>query len=139
MDNAPARFGEKGAKGLTRIRRALIYSFEGLGSAFIHEEAFRMEVVALVVLTPMAFVMPVSWFFRALLIAAVLLVMVVELLNSAVEAVVDYISKDKHPLAKRAKDMASAAVFLSVITCAAIWGIAIYSSLDAIMAMLGFR
>jgi diacylglycerol kinase (ATP) len=137
MDTPRAAYGEKGAKGLTRIYRAMIYSLEGLGSAFIHEEAFRMEVVAIVVLVPLALWMPVSWAFRSLLIAATLLVMVVELLNSSVEAVVDYISKEKHPLAKRAKDMASAAVLLSVCICGVCWLAAIWESLPRLRAMLG--
>lgn len=131
----PVKFGEKGAKGFTRLHRALFYSFDGLTSAFRNEEAFRMEVVALVLLLPLAFLMPVSWAFRALLSASLLLVPLVELLNSAVEAVVDYISLEKHPLAKRAKDMASAAVFVSLVLAAAVWFCALVEVWPALRAL----
>jgi diacylglycerol kinase (ATP) len=111
----------KGVRGIRRLLNALRYSREGLAAAFRHEEAFRLELLLAAVLVPASFFFAVSGTARALMIASVLLVLIVELLNSAVEVIVDRISTDPHPLAKRAKDIGSAAVFLSLINAAAIW------------------
>jgi len=111
----------KGVRGIRRLLNALRYSLEGLAAAFRHEEAFRLELFLAAVLVPASFFFAVSGTARALMIASVLLVLIVELLNTAVEVVVDRISMDPHPLAKRAKDIGSAAVFLSLINAAAIW------------------
>jgi len=111
----------KGKTGIQRLWNALGYSFHGMVSAFRHEEAFRQEVLLAALLIPIAFLIPVSGTERALMIASVLLVLIVELLNSAVEAAVDRISLENHRLAKRAKDIGSAAVFLSLINVAAVW------------------
>jgi diacylglycerol kinase (ATP) len=92
-----------------------------LHAAFQHEDAFRQEVLLAVILIPAALFMPASGTGKALMIAAVLLVLVVELLNSAVEAAVDRISLENHRLAKRAKDIGSAAVFLSLLNVPAVW------------------
>jgi diacylglycerol kinase (ATP) len=112
----------KGAGGLVRIWNATTYSCSGLASAFRHEAAFRQEVLLAAILIPAAFVLDVARIERALLLASVLLVMIVELLNACVEAVVDRISLERHPLAKRAKDMGSAAVMLSLVVFAVVWG-----------------
>jgi diacylglycerol kinase (ATP) len=111
----------KGVRGIRRLLNALRYSLEGLAAAFRHEEAFRLELLLAAVLVPASFFFAVSGTARALMIASVLLVLIVELLNSAVEVIVDRISTDPHPLAKRAKDIGSAAVFLSLINAVAIW------------------
>jgi diacylglycerol kinase (ATP) len=111
----------KGVRGIRRLLNALRYSLEGLAAAFRHEEAFRLELFLAAVLVPASFFFAVSGTARALMIASVLLVLIVELLNTAVEVVVDRISMDPHPLAKRAKDIGSAAVFLSLINAVAIW------------------
>lgn len=111
----------KGKPGLVRIRNALFYSLAGLAAAFRHEAAFRLEVLLAAILIPLALLLPVSGLGKALLIAAVLLTLIVELANAAVEAVVDRISLENHPLAKRAKDIGSAAVFVSLINLAAVW------------------
>ncbi len=111
----------KGKTGLARLRNAIGYSLSGLGAAFRHEPAFRQEVALAVVLIPIALLSPVRPLGKALMIASVLLVLIVELLNSALEAAVDRISLEVHPLAKRAKDMASAAILLSLINCGAVW------------------
>ena len=116
----------KNNAGITRIWRALLYSLAGLESALRTESAFRLEVVAAVVLTPIAVALPASLTQTALLLGALLLVLVVELLNSAVEATVDRISLEDHDLAKKAKDVGSAAVFLSLVNCAVIWGFVLY-------------
>jgi diacylglycerol kinase (ATP) len=111
----------KGRTGLRRIWNALFYSLDGLAAAFRHEDAFRQEVLLAVFLVPAAFFMPASGTGKALMIASVLLVLIVELLNSAVEAAVDRISLENHLLAKRAKDIGSAAVFLSLVNVPAVW------------------
>jgi len=111
----------KGKTGVQRLWNALGYSLQGMASAFRHEDAFRQECLLAVVLIPAALLIPVGGTERALLIASVLLVLIVELLNSAVEAAVDRISLENHPLAKRAKDIGSAAVFLSLINVAVVW------------------
>ena len=111
----------KGKTGIQRLWNALGYSLQGLASAFRHEDAFRQEVLLTALLIPAAFFIPVGGAERALMIASVLLVLIVELLNSAVEAAVDRISLENHSLAKRAKDIGSAAVFLSLINVAAVW------------------
>jgi len=111
----------KGKTGLARICNALLYSLSGLGAAFRHEQAFRQEVVLALILIPTALLLPVNPLGKALMIASVMLVLIVELLNSALETAVDRISLENHPLAKRAKDMASAAILLSLVNWGAVW------------------
>jgi len=113
----------KGVRGIPRLVNALRYSMEGLAAAFRHEEAFRIELFLAVALISASFFFAISGIARALMIASVLLVLIVELLNSAVEVIVDRISMDPHPLAKRAKDIGSAAVLLSLINAAAVWAL----------------
>ncbi|MBN1403467.1 MAG: diacylglycerol kinase [Opitutales bacterium] len=125
MEKTAVAQGEKGATGLTRIFRAFFYSLDGLRSALMHEAAFRQELFLAIVSIPIACFIPVEATMRALMIVSVLAIMVVELLNSSIEAVVDYISMEKHPLAKRAKDMGSAAVLLSIISAAVVWLMAV--------------
>lgn len=112
----------KGQRGLQRLLNALFYSLSGLKIAFEHESAFRQEVALAVVLVPVACIVPVSPVERVLLLASVLLVFVVELLNSSVEAAIDRISFDTHRLSKRAKDLGSAAVLVALVMLAITWG-----------------
>jgi len=113
----------KGKAGLRRMLNAAAYSWAGLGAAFRHEDAFRQEVFLALLLIPLAWVLGDSGIERALMIGAVLLVLIVELLNSAVEAAVDRISLEHHHLIKRAKDMGSAAVMLALINVVAVWAL----------------
>ncbi len=113
----------KGKTGLTRIFNAFRYSLAGLAAAYRHEDAFRQEVWLAAGLIPMSWFFEVSGVAHALLIACVLLVLVVELLNSAIEAAVDRISFENHRLAKRAKDIGSAAVLVSLLNVALVWGL----------------
>jgi diacylglycerol kinase (ATP) len=113
----------KGKTGLTRILNALRYSLAGLAAAYRHEDAFRQEVWLAAVLIPLFWFFQVNGVAHAMLIACVLLVLVVELLNSAVEAAVDRISLENHRLAKRAKDIGSAAVLVSLFNVALVWGL----------------
>lgn len=112
----------KGKTGLRRIFNALFYSMDGLAAAFRCEDAFRQESILAAVLIPLAFFLNVSGPGRALMIGSVLLVLIVELLNSAVEATVDRVSLENHLLSKRAKDIGSAAVLISLINVALVWG-----------------
>lgn len=111
----------KGKKGLVRLWNALGYSRDGLGAAWKNEAAFREEVLLAVIALPLALYLGKTGPDRALLIGSIILILIVEILNSAVEAVVDKASPEKHELAKRAKDMGSAAVLLSLVNAAAIW------------------
>jgi diacylglycerol kinase (ATP) len=111
----------KSGMGIERAINAMRYSVAGLRAAFVHEAAFRWEVLAAVLLVPLACWLEVRGAERALLIASVLLTLVVELLNSAIEATLDRVSSERHPLAGRAKDMGSAAVCLSIALTAAVW------------------
>jgi diacylglycerol kinase (ATP) len=113
----------KGRTGLARVLNACRYSLHGFASAYRHEEAFRQEVWLAAVLLPLAFVFDVTRVERAAMLASVLFVLIVELLNSAIEAAVDRISLDRHRLSKRAKDAGSAAVFLSLVNVAVVWGL----------------
>jgi diacylglycerol kinase (ATP) len=116
----------KGKTGLRRIWNALFYSIDGLAAAFRHEDAFRQESLLALVLIPAACFMHVSGVGKALMIASVLLVLIVELLNSAIEAAVDRISLDLHHLAKRAKDIGSAAVLLSLVNVVTVWVLVLF-------------
>lgn len=107
--------------GLDRVIHAAGYSWQGLSAAWRHESAFRQEGWLAMGLLPVAFWLGQSWIEVALLIGSVLLVLITELLNSAIEAVVDRVSLDWHELAKRAKDYGSAAVLLSLLLCGGIW------------------
>lgn len=111
----------KGKTGVTRMWNALLYSLDGLSAAFRHEDAFRQEVLLALVLIPLALYAPAPGTGKALMVASVLLVLVVELVNSSIEAVTDRISLEDHVLAKRAKDMGSAAVMLSLINVPVVW------------------
>ena len=111
----------KGKTGLRRVWNAFNYSLSGLRAAYACEDAFRQEALLAALLIPLALYLPVSGIARALMISSVLLVLIVELLNSAVEATVDRISLDNHRLAKRAKDIGSAAVLFSLINVIVVW------------------
>jgi diacylglycerol kinase (ATP) len=111
----------KSRGGLARVWRAASYSRDGLRSALRHEHAFRQEATLCLPLLIAAAVLPVGWLHTALLAASLVFVLLIELLNSAIEACVDHISLEYHPLAKRAKDMGSAAVTLSITIAALIW------------------
>lgn len=120
----------KGRTGLDRIIHAAGYSWSGLKVAYLGESAFRQEVWLCVVATPLAFWLGRGWVQISLLLGSLVAVLVVELLNSAVEAVVDRVSFELHDLSKRAKDIASAAVLLSLLFAAGVWGAAAWQHLS---------
>lgn len=113
----------KGKTGLKRIWNAFIYSIAGLRAAYKHEDAFRQEIHLTIILIPLALWLPASNLGKALMIASLLLVLIIELINSAIEATVDRISLDQHELSKRAKDIGSAAVFVSMLNVLITWGL----------------
>lgn len=107
------------------VLKATGYSLSGIGATLKHEMAFRIEVAAFVILLIAIALLPVGLLYKALVISSMLLVLIVELLNSAIEWVVDYISLERHPYAKKAKDMGSGAVMLALINSGLFWGLAI--------------
>ncbi len=104
-----------------RVSKAVVYSSQGLKAAWLHEAAFRSEVVLALIAVLLAFLSPFTAMQRFILLACWVLVILVELLNSAIETVVDLVSPDLHPLAGRAKDIASAAVMVSLVFTVAVW------------------
>jgi len=111
----------KGKTGMQRVINATRYSLEGLAAAARHEDAFRQELILAAVMVPLGLWLGADGVERALLVGSVLMVLVVELLNSAVEATVDRVSLEDHQLAKRAKDIGSAAVMMSLVTVGVVW------------------
>ncbi len=111
----------KGNRGLTRALHAAKNSWCGMVYAFQEESAFRQELFLLAVLSPIAFFLPISPLEKCVLIASLMMVLVVELLNSSVEAAIDRISFDHHDLSKRAKDFGSAAVMLALLIAGLLW------------------
>ncbi|ACQ93342.1 diacylglycerol kinase [Tolumonas auensis DSM 9187] len=111
-----------GNKGLYRVYKAGIYSMQGIKAAWKHEAAFRQEVILMLLLTPAAFIVGAGLTQQLLLLVLAWLVVIVEILNSAVEAVVDRFGGEMHDLSGRAKDMGSAAVFITLVLNAVVWG-----------------
>ena len=113
----------KGTSGLQRILNATGYSLAGFKAAFQNEAAFRQIILINLLLIPLSFFMPVSRVEQVLMIVVCLLAIIVELINSAIEAVVDRVSMEQHPLSKNAKDMGSAAQFVALSIIAITWGL----------------
>lgn len=116
----------KGKTGLRRLLNAFGYSMAGIKAAYQNEDAFRQEVFMAIVLIPLAIYLGDTAIARVLMIGSVILVIIVELLNSSIEATVDRISLENHDLAKRAKDIGSAAVLVSLLNLAVVWGLLIF-------------
>ncbi|MEE4253324.1 MAG: diacylglycerol kinase [Desulfuromusa sp.] len=113
--------------GIKRIILAVGYSFLGFKAALQHEAAFRQELLLAIILIPLAFWLDVAPLQRVLMVGSLFLVMIVELINSAIEAVVDRIGLEKHELSGRAKDLGSAAVLVSLFLLTYIWGEALWT------------
>lgn len=126
MDKGQLESPHKGKTGLRRVWNAMFYSFDGLKAAYRHEDAFRQEFWLAVFLIPLALFLPASGPGKALMVGSVLLVLIVELLNSAIEATVDRVSLEHHRLAKRAKDIGSAAVMISLLNVVAVWMLVLF-------------
>jgi diacylglycerol kinase (ATP) len=126
--DAPAEPSSLKRRSFRNFFSSLRYSVEGFIAALRFEPSFREDLIFAIILVPFAIILPVNAVSTALMIAALFLIIIVELLNSAIEWTIDYISTEKHPLAKRAKDMASAAVFLSYLNCIVVWLIIILAN-----------
>lgn len=117
----------KSKSGLQRIIAATGYSIEGLRSAWRSEHAFRQELVVVILGTIVALALPISIFQKLFLISTLIFILIIELINSAIEAVVDRVSLERHPLSKNAKDFGSAAVLLAVLISVASWGVVLFN------------
>lgn len=124
----------KGKTGLRRLFNATRYSWQGIRAGFRHEAAFREECLLAVVLIPVALLLPVTALERVILINSVFFLLLTEILNSAIEATIDRIGMEVHPLAGRAKDMGSAAVLFALLMGLVAWG---FIALPALAALLG--
>jgi len=124
----PAETLEPKRRSFRNFIASIRYSIEGFFAALQHEPSFREDLIFAVLLVPFAIWLPVNAVSTALMISSLILILVVELLNSAIEWVIDYLRPEQHPLAKRIKDMASAAVFLSYINCIVVWSIMLWPS-----------
>jgi diacylglycerol kinase (ATP) len=113
----------KGKTGLRRLFNAFFYTLDGLSAAYRHEDAFRQEVWLAAIMIPLALFLPVPGLGCAMMVGSVLLVLIVELINSAIEAAIDRISLENHSLSKRAKDIGSAAVMIALINVLATWAL----------------
>lgn len=122
-ENSKVTMNKPERRGLARIMWASCYSYQGIAAAFRHEAAFRQELTAMIILLPFAFWLGETAVQRIVLIAPCILVIIVELINSAIEAVVDRIGSEMHELSGRAKDMGSAAVLLSLLLVILSWGL----------------
>ncbi|GAB3413411.1 diacylglycerol kinase [Massilia agilis] len=125
MDNLTSEFKSK--SGLRRILNAFYNSFDGFKAAWSTEYAFRQEILVFTIATAVALSLQVSGFQKLVLIGVLVVVLIVELINSALEAVVDRISLERHPLSKKAKDIGSAAVALSIGLAAVTWAVVLYT------------
>ncbi|HEX8604436.1 MAG TPA: diacylglycerol kinase [Pseudoduganella sp.] len=125
MSQPVSEFKSKG--GLRRILAACSYSRDGLQTAWRHEHAFRQELILFTVAAVVALGLPVSAFQKLALIAVMVLVLIVELINSAIEAIVDRVSLERHPLSKNAKDLGSAAVMLACLLAGATWAVVLFT------------
>lgn len=130
-DSAPTEdsgAGELKQRNLRNFFASVRYSIDGFFAALKHEPSFREDFLFVILLVPFAIILPVNAVSTAVMISSLLLIMIVELLNSAIEWTIDYLRPEIHPLAKRVKDMASAAVFVSYINCVVVWVIILWPS-----------
>lgn len=128
MVNNPAADSSAKRPSVRNFFTSVRFAVEGFFAAVRHEPSFREGLIFCLLLTPLAIILPVNAASTALMIGSLVLILVVELLNSAIELVIDYVRPEQHPLAKRIKDMASAAVFLSYINSFAVWLIMLWPS-----------
>lgn len=133
--NVPSETSSFKRRNFHNFFSSLWFSLEGFFAALKLEPSFREDLIFAIILVPFAIILPVNAVSTAVMIAALFLIIIVELLNSAIEWTIDYISTEKHPLAKRAKDMASAAVFLSYVNCVVVWLIIILANWHRIMQL----
>lgn len=121
MEMPPATTPEVKRRSFRNFIASVRFSIDGFLAAIKHEPSFREDLLFAACLVPFAIILPINAVSTALMIASLILILIVELLNSAIEWVIDYVRPEQHPLAKRIKDMACAAVFLSYINCITVW------------------
>lgn len=126
--SAPTESVEPKRRSFRNFFSSIRYSVDGFLAALKHEPSFREDLLFALLLTPFAIILPVNAVSTAVMVGSLVLILIVELLNSSIEWTIDYVRPEQHPLAKRVKDMASAAVFLSYINCLAIWLILLWPS-----------
>ena len=126
--SAPSESPDLKRRSFRNFFSSVRYSLEGFFAAMKHEPSFREDIIFAILLTPFAIILPVNAVSTAVMIGSLFIILIVELLNSAIEWTIDYVRPEQHPLAKRIKDMASAAVFLSYLNCLAIWLILLWPS-----------
>lgn len=124
--SAPSQPPETKRRSVRNFFASVRYAIEGFFAALRHEPSFREGLLFVLLLTPLAIILPLNAVSTALMVSALILILIVEMINSAIEWTIDYIRPEIHPLAKRIKDMASAAVFLSYINCIVIWVIMLW-------------
>lgn len=124
--SAPPDTPETKRRSVRNFFASVRYAIDGFFAALKHEPSFREGLLFVLLLTPLAIILPLNAVSTALMICALIIILIVEMINSAIECTIDYIRPEIHPLAKRIKDMASAAVFLSYINCIAIWVIMLW-------------
>ncbi len=112
--------------GLLHVWFALLHAWHGLRAAWRYEDAFRQEVLVAAIAIPVALLLPADRMGKILMVSSILLVLILELVNSAIEAAVDHTSLDHHPFAKRAKDIAGGAVLMSMVYAAVVWGMVLF-------------
>ena len=122
----PSALPEVKRRSIRNFLYSIRYAIDGFVAACRHEPSFREDLLFAICLVPFAIILPLNAVSTALMIASLILILIVELLNSAIEWIIDYLRPERHPLAKRIKDMASAAVFLSYINCVSVWVILLW-------------
>jgi diacylglycerol kinase (ATP) len=134
--DAPTPPAEVKRRNLRNFIASVRYALDGFSAALKHEPSFREDLLFAILLVPFAIYLPVNAVSTALMIASLFLIIIVELLNSAIEWTIDYLRPELHPLAKRIKDMASAAVFLSYVNCVVVWVVILWPS-NAVWRRIG--
>ena len=138
LGSPPSQAAGVKRRNLRNFVASVRYSIDGFRAALEHEPSFREDLLFAALLIPFAIILPVNAVSTALMIAALFLIIIVELLNSAIEWTIDYLRPEHHPLAKRIKDMASAAVFLSYLNCLVVWAVLLWPGSGAWKRLMGW-
>jgi len=133
--NPPLELSPAKRRSFRSFVSSVRFALDGFFAALRHEPSFREDLLFAAILTPFAIILPVNAVSTAIMVVSLFLIIIVELLNSAIEWTIDYISTEQHPMAKRAKDMASAAVFVSYLNCIAVWAIIIAANWHRIVRL----
>lgn len=135
MTQEPVIEPENKRRDFRNFFQSVGYAIEGFWAALKHEPSFREDLLFVIILTPLAIILPVNAVSTAVMVMSLFLIVIMELANSAIEWTIDDISLAKRPFAKRAKDMGSAAVFLAYLNCFAVWGVILFANWDRIATL----